>query len=127
MADYAQNGVIGTLHNLRNKSTEQLEAELCDYSQESPMTLLLPCLFSELEGPAMGPIVSELKHATYLDEIIIGLDRANEEQFHAARRFFDVLPQRRGFGFVDLCINQSKWDATVHYPLREFDVELLRG
>jgi glucosyl-3-phosphoglycerate synthase len=94
MADYAQNGVIGTLHNLRNKSTEELEAELCEYSQESPMTLLLPCLFSELEGPAMGPIVAELKHATYLDEIIIGLDRANEEQFHAARQFFEVLPQK---------------------------------
>ena len=94
MADYAQNGVIGTLHNLRNKSTEQLEAELTDYSQESPMTLLLPCLFSELEGPAMGPIVEELKRATYLDEIIIGLDRANETQFEQARKFFAALPQK---------------------------------
>lgn len=94
MADYAQNGVIGTLHNLRNKSTEQLEAELQTYSRESPMTLLLPCLFSELEGPAMGPIVEQLKSATYLDEIIIGLDRADESQFHTARKFFSELPQK---------------------------------
>ena len=94
MADYAQNGVIGTLHNLRNKSIEELEHELREYSSESPMTLLLPCLFSELEGPAMGPIVEQLKNASYLDEIIIGLDRASEEQFHEARKFFDHLPQR---------------------------------
>jgi glucosyl-3-phosphoglycerate synthase len=94
MADYAQNGVIGTLHNLRNKSTEELESELLDYSRESPMTLLLPCLYSELEGPAMGPIVEQLKLATYLDEIIIGLDRADEKQFEQARKFFSVLPQR---------------------------------
>ncbi|MFK7735442.1 MAG: glycosyl transferase [Pirellulaceae bacterium] len=94
MADYAQNGVIGTLHNLRNKTTEELESELLAYSKESPMTLLLPCLFSELEGPAMGPIVEQLKLATYLDEIIIGLDRADEKQFEQARKFFSVLPQR---------------------------------
>lgn len=94
MADYAQNGVIGTLHNLRNKSTEQLEAELAEFSKESPMTLLLPCLFSELEGPAMGPIVQQLALADYLDEIIIGLDRANEEQFQQARQFFSQLPQK---------------------------------
>ena len=93
MADFAQNGVIGTLHNLRNRSTEELEAELLQYSAETPMSLLLPCLYSELEGPAMGPIVEELAKVPYLNEIIVGLDRANEQQFVAARRFFDRLPQ----------------------------------
>ena len=94
MADFAQNGVIGTLHNLRNRSTEDLEAELVEFSKETPMSLLLPCLYSELEGPAMGPIVEQLAQVPYLSEIIIGLDRANEEQFHAARRFFSRLPQK---------------------------------
>ena len=93
MADFAQNGVIGTLHNLRNRSTESLEAELVEFSKETPMSLLLPCLYSELEGPAMGPIVEELAKIPYLNEIIIGLDRANEEQFHTARKFFSKLPQ----------------------------------
>lgn len=93
MADFAQNGIIGTLHNLRNRSTEELETELVKYSAETPMSLLLPCLYSELEGPAMGPIVEELAKIPYLTEIIIGLDRANEQQFNAARKFFDKLPQ----------------------------------
>ncbi len=60
MADFAQNGIIGTLHNLRNRSTEELESELVGFSHDTPMSLLLPCLYSELEGPAMGPIVEEL-------------------------------------------------------------------
>ena len=93
MADFAQNGIIGTLHNLRNRSTEELEAELVRFSAETPMSLLLPCLYSELEGPAMGPIVEELAKIPYLSEIIIGLDRANEQQFEAARKFFSQLPQ----------------------------------
>ncbi|MCA9084556.1 MAG: glycosyl transferase [Planctomycetaceae bacterium] len=93
MADFAQNGVIGTLHNLRNRSTEELEAELVEFSQDTPMSLLLPCLYSELEGPAMGPILEELVRIPYLKQIIIGLDRANESQFRKARRFFDRLPQ----------------------------------
>jgi len=93
MADFAQNGIIGTLHNLRNRSTEELEAELVGFSKDTPMSLLLPCLYSELEGPAMGPIVEELAKIPYLSEIIIGLDRANETQFQAARRFFERLPQ----------------------------------
>jgi glucosyl-3-phosphoglycerate synthase len=93
MADFSQNGVIGTLHNLRSRSTEDLESELTTYSSHTPMTLLLPCLYSELEGPAMGPIVEQIKQIPYLDQIIIGLDRASQTQFEAAQRFFDVLPQ----------------------------------
>lgn len=93
MADFAQNGVIGTLHNLRNRSTEDLESDLQKFAAETPMTLLLPCLYSELEGPAMGPILEELIRIPYLNQIIIGLDRASEKQFEAARKFFGRLPQ----------------------------------
>ncbi|MCA9034240.1 MAG: glycosyl transferase [Planctomycetaceae bacterium] len=93
MADFAQDGIIGTLHNLRNRSTEELEADLLRFSEETPMSLLLPCLYSELEGPAMEHIVDELARITYLSEIIIGLDRANEQQFLAAKKFFERLPQ----------------------------------
>ncbi|QEG42441.1 glycosyltransferase family protein [Roseimaritima ulvae] len=93
MADFAQGGMIGTLHNLRNRPLEELEAELMDASEETPMTLVLPCLYSELEGPAMGPIVEKLSEVKYLKEIVIGLDRADRLQFEHARRFFERLNQ----------------------------------
>ena len=44
------------------------------------MELILPCLFSEIEGDALPNIVSEIKKTNYLNHIIIGLDKANEDQ-----------------------------------------------
>ena len=93
MADFAQGGAIGTLHNLRHRSLEELEQELVAASAETPMSLVLPCLYSELEGPALGSIVEKLSEVKYLSEIIIGLDRANESQFEHAKKFFERLNQ----------------------------------
>jgi len=55
--------------------------------------LILPCLYSELEGPAMENIVAELAKVPYLSQIVIGLDRADESQYKKALEFFKVLPQ----------------------------------
>ncbi len=93
MADFFQNGVITTLHNLTDRPLEELEAELQKFSGRRPMSLVLPSLFSELEGPALGPILDDLKHASYLREIVIGLDRADEVQFNYAKEYFGRLPQ----------------------------------
>jgi len=95
MADFAQNGIIGTLHNLRYRTTEELDSDLKEFSRDRPMALVLPCLFSELEGPALGAIVDKLCEVPYLEEIIIGLDRADASQYEQAQKFFDRLPQRK--------------------------------
>ncbi|RYH07399.1 glycosyl transferase [Tropicimonas sp. IMCC6043] len=93
MADFHQNGNIATLHNLRTTTTEALTRELVTLSGSRKIALILPSLYSELEGPALGNILDELKQAPYLHRIVIGLDRANEKQFRHAREFFSVLPQ----------------------------------
>lgn len=95
MADFAQPGLITTLHNLRNRPLDELEAELVDFGERNPMTLILPSLFSELQGPALQGIIDKLKHIPYLHQIVIGLDRANQEEFEYARKFFDQLPQNK--------------------------------
>ncbi len=93
MADFHQNGNITTLHNLRHRSPESLSHEVAVNADARKITLILPCLYSELEGPAMPNILDELSKVTYLHRIIIGLDRADEAQFRHARAFFDRLPQ----------------------------------
>jgi glucosyl-3-phosphoglycerate synthase len=55
---------------------------------------VLPCLYSELAQPALANIVSELRKASYISEIVIGLDRATEQEFQHALDYFSVLPQR---------------------------------
>tara|TARA_R110001592_G_scaffold66617_1_gene204546 strand:+ start:22164 stop:23387 length:1224 start_codon:yes stop_codon:yes gene_type:complete len=93
MADFYQNGRITTLHNLSRRPVEELEAELLQHSKKRPLGLILPSLFSELEGTALANIVQELKGVPYLNEIVIGLDRADEEQYKYALNFFSELPQ----------------------------------
>lgn len=95
MSDFSQTGAITTLHNLTDRPLEALELELDGFSRKNPMTLILPSLFSELEGPALDNIITKLAGATYINEIVIGLDRATEAQFQHARRFFDRLPQQK--------------------------------
>ncbi|MCA9007228.1 MAG: glycosyl transferase [Planctomycetaceae bacterium] len=94
MGDFYQNGIITTLHNLSSRPIDEMEAELLEFSRIRPMSLVLPCLYSELEGPALDKIVTELAKVRYLNEIVIGLDRANEEQYKHAIRFFSRLPQK---------------------------------
>jgi glucosyl-3-phosphoglycerate synthase len=94
MADFHQNGIISTLHNLSNRPVESLEADLMQFRKSNPMALVLPSLFSELEGPALENIIDELCQVPYLDDIIIGLDRADKDQFGYAKKYFSRLPQR---------------------------------
>jgi glucosyl-3-phosphoglycerate synthase len=93
MADFHQNGIITTLHNLSNRSVEDMERELVSFSEQRPMALILPSLFSELDGKALPNIVKELQQVPYLSQIVIGLDRADEAQYRHALKFFSVLPQ----------------------------------
>ena len=93
MADFHQNGHVATLHNLRADNTGTLERELEVLSAHRKITLILPSLFSELEGPALANIVKELSGARFISNIVIGLDRATEAEYRHAREFFSVLPQ----------------------------------
>ncbi|MFN3211448.1 MAG: glycosyl transferase, partial [Roseovarius sp.] len=94
MADFHQNGNITTLHNLRTRSLEDLTYELTAFAETRKISLVLPSLYSELEGPALEHIIQELSQVPYLHRIIIGLDQADEAQFRHAIEFFGRLPQQ---------------------------------
>lgn len=93
MGDFYQNGIITTLHNLSQRTLEDMESELRRFSKSRPMGLILPSLFSELSGSALKNIVSEIAKVDYLEEIVIGLDRATEEEYRYALEFFKPLNQ----------------------------------
>ncbi len=91
MADFFQNGVITTLQNVGGRSLESMEEDLVKFAKRRNMVLLLPALYSEFETPAMQTIIDELKDVTYLHKIILGLDRATEEQFLEVKERMSVL------------------------------------
>ncbi|RKR04239.1 glucosyl-3-phosphoglycerate synthase [Kushneria sinocarnis] len=94
MSDFYQNGIITNFHNLTDRPCEALEQDLKSFSRRRPMGLVLPSLYSELDGPALTKIVDHLSQVDYLTEVVIGLDQADRDQFLRARDFFSRLPQR---------------------------------
>jgi len=93
MADFHQSPYIATLHNLNDAPIEKMEAELSEFSAKRPLGLVLPSLYSELEGDALTGIVDELSQVPYLSQIVIGLDRADRSEYTKAVKFFRRLPQ----------------------------------
>jgi len=93
MSDFFQNGIVTTLHDLGHRSQEDLEAEVARQVGRSPVALVLPCLASELDGPALEPFVRHLATMSWLGSIVVGLDQADGAAFQRARRLFASLPQ----------------------------------
>lgn len=93
MGDFHQNGKITTLHNLTQRPVADLEHDLIEFSRRRLLGLVLPSLYSELEKPALENIVQELMDVPYLNQIVVGLDRADKNQYAHALRFFGRLPQ----------------------------------
>ncbi len=93
MGDFHQNGKIATMHNLTRRPVEEIEDELIQFSRRRLIGLVLPSLYSELQTDALDNIVRELVKVPYLNEIIIGLDRATEDEYRHALEYFSRLPQ----------------------------------
>ena len=88
MSDFYQTGVISTLHGFSASKPERMETELKRFQRRQPITLLLPSLWSEFEGPAMPRIVDILRTVKYLKQIVLVLDKADADQFKKAKQFF---------------------------------------
>jgi glucosyl-3-phosphoglycerate synthase len=93
MADFHQTGSVATLHRLGHQNVGRLEKELAEHAHSNPIALVLPCLYTELEGPAMPGIIEHLKGVTYLREIVVALGRASALEFRRAKEYFKDLPQ----------------------------------
>lgn len=93
MSDFFQNGIVTTLHDLGGRKGFDLEQEVAQHAKHQPVTLVLPCLVSELEGEAISRIIDTLATVSFVDHIIIGLDRADQGGYLKALRVFARLPQ----------------------------------
>lgn len=91
MSDFYQTGVITTLHQLGKPSLDRLESELYTFAKVRPISLVLPALYSEFEGQAMPGIVQELAKVKYLNEIVLVLDKATQEDFNRVRKFMSPI------------------------------------
>ncbi|MEM7304821.1 MAG: glycosyl transferase [Pseudomonadota bacterium] len=93
MSDFHQGGIVTTLHNLTKRPIEEVEKELVEFSDKRRLGLILPSLYSELSTDALPQIINILQKVPYLNQIVIGLDRASEDDYRHALKFFSQLPQ----------------------------------
>jgi len=92
MADFHQTGVITSLHRLGRVDLDRLETQLVSYSKERPIALVLPSLFSELQGPALKGIVEELAQVPYLSQVVVSLSGpADAAQYTEMADLFSVI------------------------------------
>ena len=96
MGSFYQNGIVANLHDFSYGTSSEanykkLENDLMKFSKNNPMELILPCLFSEISGKALPKIVNEINKTKFLNHIVIGLDRANKNQYTKASNFFKNL------------------------------------
>ena len=113
MSDFFQSGIITTLHQLGQPSLERLESELLGFAKTRPIALVLPALYSEFERPAMPAIVQELTKVKYLNEVVLALDQATEDDFKRVREIMAPIPAE-----VKIIHNKGKRVSEVYETLR---------
>lgn len=97
MTDFHQGATITTLHSLHGVMDadiyqQGLFTRLCEHAQQAHISLLLPCLYSELNNKdVIERIIGSIRQADYVRSIVVALGAADREHFIEARMHFSSL------------------------------------
>ncbi len=80
MPDFVQQGLITTLHDLGAIEREQLETMLQRATQHYKIGLVLPVTAADMRAKPFANIVQELRAVSYIDQIIVVLGVAPDEE-----------------------------------------------
>lgn len=117
MSDFYQTDLIITLHKFGRSSLERIESELTEFSRWRPISLVLPALYSEFQGEAIGGIIEELKKVKYIRQIVLTLGSASESEFLKVREFMSQVPYE-----VKIIHNDGKRIKEIYSTLERNDV-----
>jgi len=94
MSDFFQGGQITTLQRLGPRPLVEFEEAIARHTRRNRAALLIPCLVTEMDRPALARICEEVAKASYLDTVLISLDRADEAGYQRALEYFKKLERR---------------------------------
>lgn len=100
MSDFWQ-GEIPTFQRLNATSGEFLEKQLAKEHGARSVTLLMPCLASDIGSVAFEEMLVVLKEMLWLERIVFGLDQASESEFHTMAKKVTCLPQKKNVLWLD--------------------------
>jgi len=81
---------ITTLHDLC-VDDKTLRKAVSEMSEERPVSVVVPMLYSEIHNNVLGNILQQLNKCTYLQEVIVPLAANSEKDFNEVKRFFKQL------------------------------------
>jgi glucosyl-3-phosphoglycerate synthase len=94
MSDFHQFGTVTALPRLVSRTVEDLEAAIRVHTAKHPVSLVIPMLPAELDRPALAGILEELCNVTYLDSLVVSLNKAKREDYNRTVKFFQRFPGR---------------------------------
>jgi glucosyl-3-phosphoglycerate synthase len=86
---------VTSLPRLRSRSVEELESALLELVPKFPVSLVVPMIPGEMDRPALGRIVDELSRTTYLQTLLVSLNKATLEDYHRTVAYFERYPGRK--------------------------------
>lgn len=123
MADFHQTGVITTLHRLGSPDLERMESALLSYAAESPIALVLPCLYTEVKDVALKGIIETLRQVRYLRQIVVSVSgTSRRDELDELRAAFEGVRTLDG-GTPDFVWNRGPRVAELYGRLRGADLD----
>ncbi|MCG6922976.1 MAG: glycosyl transferase [Acidobacteriota bacterium] len=95
MSDFHQFGPVTAIPRLVSRDAEEMEQRLKELAQRFPVSLVLPMVPAEMHRPALARIVDELCKVSWVDTLVISLNRAKAEDYRRALEYFERYPGRK--------------------------------
>ena len=92
--DFYQHRLVTTLHQLADPSFDEQQEQLKQYTRDKPITLVMPALYSEVEGPALPGILDHLEKVEFINS------RLTDHRF--TRQILDQTIAEKGEDWEDL-------------------------
>jgi glucosyl-3-phosphoglycerate synthase len=95
VSDFHQFGPITAIPRLVPRDPEEMEQRLQELAERFPVTLVIPMVPAEMDRPALRRILDELCQVTWVDTLMISLNRANLQDYRRALEYFERYPGRK--------------------------------
>lgn len=86
MPDFAQSGLITTLHDLGTVKSDRLDVMLEEATENYRIGLILPVTAADMRAVPFSQIVRELEGASYIDTVVVVLGVAPEKEDYLQSR-----------------------------------------
>jgi len=95
MSDFHQFGPITAIPRLVARDSEEMDQRLQYLAERFPVALVIPMIPAEMDRPALKQILDELCSVSWVDTLVVSLNRAELQDYRRALEYFERYPRRK--------------------------------